>query len=225
MISWGSTAPATSSRYSFLRHADAPEAPRTFARAFSYFNLAAAAVFLLIGLYTPEIAGLPIPLTEATLINSRYWLGLDIVPILLLAYWFHGWYINFSAGIFISERTSILPVITLTGAGITILFNTVLVPLLGMNGSALATLLSYSLMALMLFRYSVRAFTVPYRIRRGLLVMGFSVAVVATAHLAGGVGVAGEQIFRLMLLVGSYAALGFVLFRMVRRDRSAEQSG
>src|SRR5690625_3137273 len=214
----------------FMRHADDPEAPAIFSRAFSYFNLAAAAIFLVIGLYTVEIAAIPIPFTEATLINSRYWLGLDIVPILLLAYWFHGWYINFSAGIFISERTSMLPVITLTGAGITVLFNILLVPVLGMNGAALATVLSYSLMAMMLYRYSVRAFSVPYRIRRGFLVMGFSVAVVVVARMigqAGGqaTGQAAGDLLRLLLLAGRLSALSFVLFRMLRGDLSARLTG
>src|SRR5690625_1339324 len=154
------------------------------------------------------------------------WRGLYIVPTLLLAYWFHGWYIHVSAGIFISERTSMLPVITLTGAGITVLFNILLVPVLGMNGAALATVLSYSLMAMMLYRYSVRAFSVPYRIRRGFLVMGFSVAVVVVARMigqAGGqaTGQAAGDLLRLLLLAGSLSALCYVLFRMLRGDRSA----
>jgi O-antigen/teichoic acid export membrane protein len=89
----------------FMRHSDDPDAPRIFARAFLYFNIVAAALYLLVGLFAQEIVAIRIPFTEATLINSRYWAGLEIVPLLLLAYWFHGWYINFSAGIFISEKT------------------------------------------------------------------------------------------------------------------------
>jgi len=92
-----------------------------------------------------EIASLQVPfMGDGTLINDRYWEGLSIVPVLLLAYWFQGWFVVFSAGIFIKEKTKILPGITMVGAGITIMLNFMLVPQFGMMGSAIATLVCYA---------------------------------------------------------------------------------
>lgn len=167
----------------FMRHSDSPEAPALFARAFVYFNLAATLIYLGVGLFAREIVAIQIPLTGITLIDSRYWLGLEIVPLLLLAYWFHGWYIHFSAGIFIRERTAVLPRIMFTGAGITVIANLVLVPLAGMTGAAWATLLSYGVMALLLYRSSRSAFEVPYSLAGAFLLMGMAVGLVFLAPL------------------------------------------
>ncbi|MEX0995218.1 MAG: polysaccharide biosynthesis C-terminal domain-containing protein, partial [Balneolaceae bacterium] len=162
----------------FMRYSEDPEAPKIFARTFIYFNLAAAALYLLVGLFVQEIVAIRIPLMDRMLIDSEYWAGLGIVPLLLLAYWFHGWYMNFSAGIFISEKTRVLPKIMLLGAGITIFANLILVPVWGMLGSAWATVASYAAMALTLYYFSTKEFEVPYRLSFGILLMAVMVTAV-----------------------------------------------
>ncbi|MGF1671731.1 MAG: lipopolysaccharide biosynthesis protein, partial [Balneolaceae bacterium] len=153
----------------FMRHSDEKQAPEIFAKAFGYFNIAAAFAFLSVSLFREQIVAINIPVLNASIIGEAYWSGLDIVPYLLLAYWFHGWYVNFSAGIFIKEKTRVLYKITLMGALITIITNLLLIPLLGMTGSAIATLLSYSTMAIVLGLYSRKVMDVPYRFKSGLL--------------------------------------------------------
>lgn len=167
----------------FMRHSDDEEAPGLFAKTFNLYNVVAALFFLSVALFTRDIAALKVPFTSATLIGSDYWEGLNIVPYLLLAYWFQGWYINFSAGIFIKNKTSRLPLITLTGAVITIAGNLYLVPQLGMAGSALATLCAYGFMAIFIYLYSRRAFDVPYDLLKGLLVMLISVGALTVKPL------------------------------------------
>lgn len=148
----------------FLRHSDDEEAPELYAQVFFYFNLAAAAVFLAVGLFTKHIVQVRIPVLDAYLIGEEFWSGLVIVPVILGAYWFHGWYMNFSAGIFIKEKTSTLPKITLTGAAITVIANVILIPFYGMMGAAFATLCSYAAMALILYWQSRSVYPVPYPI-------------------------------------------------------------
>ncbi|MEX0890128.1 MAG: polysaccharide biosynthesis C-terminal domain-containing protein, partial [Balneolaceae bacterium] len=148
-----------------------------------------------------------IPVLNATLIGSSYWMGLNIVPILMLAYWFHGWYINFSAGIFISERTRMLPVITLGGAGITIVANLVLIPLWGMLGAAWATLLSYASMAISLYLYNQRGFEIPYRMKRAFSVMGWAVLLVFLAPWIISWVPVDELVVRVVLMVVGIAPL------------------
>src|SRR5690625_5538270 len=76
----------------------------------------------------------------------------------------YGWYIIFSSGVFIKEKTIVLYKITLSGAAITVVSNILLIPWLGMYGAAVATLLSYTVMALLLGNYSKRVMYVPYRL-------------------------------------------------------------
>lgn len=173
----------------FMRHARDRESPLLFARAFSWFNVFAALLFLTAALFREEIVAIEIPLLNATLIGSSFWAGLDIIPWLLLAYWFHGWYINFSAGIFIREKTKALYKITLMGAAITIAMNLALIPLFGMTGSAAATLFSYGSMALVLGRYSRKVMEVPYRMTHSLILMLLlALLVFAEPHVAHWIG-------------------------------------
>lgn len=148
----------------FMRKSEDEDAPKLFAQSFNYFNLAAAVVFLGVSLFVNEIVAIKIPFTEATLIGDSYWLGLSVVPVLLMAYWFQGWYINFSAGIFISEKTKELAKITLIGGVITVVLNLLFIPHFGMMGSAWATFFSYASMAMLIYRYSVKSFKVPYQL-------------------------------------------------------------
>lgn len=188
----------------FLRESDNPEAPVMYADVFRYFNLVAGICFLVVALFAQQIVQIKVPLLDAYLVGKEYWMGLNIVPILLGAYWFHGWYMNFSAGIYIEEETKVLPVITLIGAGVTIAANLLLIPYMGMVGSATATLISYALMALLLYYKSVRVYPVDYQLVRALLMMIIAASAVyllpqATQWVGGS-----EWTSRLlMLIIGS----------------------
>ncbi|MDZ7806059.1 MAG: oligosaccharide flippase family protein [Gracilimonas sp.] len=159
----------------FMRQSDEESAPKTFSQTFVFFNSAAALIFLFVALFAEQIVSIRVPILDFYLVDEKFWGGLTIVPILLLAYWFQGWYVNFSAGIFISETTRRLPQITLIGAGITIIANLILIPYFGMMGSATATLISYFTMAMVIYYYSTKAFKVPYQLVYGFGVMILSV--------------------------------------------------
>jgi O-antigen/teichoic acid export membrane protein len=158
----------------FMRHATAADAPAVFRDVFRYFNYVAAVVVLTVGLFAHEIVRINVPLLDATIIDSRYWMGLSIVPWLLLAYWFQGWFVNLSAGIFIREKTMELPGITIAGSVVTVLLNLLLVPKLGMTGSALATLACYASMCAILYLRSRRVFPVSYQWGRAFAMMAVS---------------------------------------------------
>ncbi len=155
----------------FMRKSDDQDAPDLFARTFSIFNVAAAGILLFVALFVDQIVAIRIPFTNATLIGEEYWAGLSVVPILLFAYWFQGWYVNFSAGIFIKNKTKRLAQITLIGAAITVVANLSLIPFYGIMGSAFATAISYFAMALLIYRYSTRAFSVPYKMLQAFVVL------------------------------------------------------
>lgn len=155
----------------FMRYAKDATSPKLFARIFWYFNLACAAVFLVVGLFADYIVAIPVPLLDGTIIDQRYWMGLNIVPFLLMAYWFQGWFVNFSAGIFIREKTIRFPLITLVGSAFTITLNILLVPVLGMAGSAIATLICYGAMSLLTLHYAQKVFPVQYPLASVILMM------------------------------------------------------
>ena len=148
----------------FMRKSGQNDAPELYAQVFTLFNLAAALLFLVVGLFLEQIVSIKVPIIDAYLIGQQYWMGLSIVPVLLLAYWFQGWYVNFSAGIFISEKTGKLAQITLTGAAVTIVMNFALISTFGMMGSAIATVSSYLVMSLLICYFSNKYYPVPYNL-------------------------------------------------------------
>lgn len=155
----------------FMRHAADKNSSVLFGQAFIWFNGFSAMLFLVVALFKEQIVAIHVPILNAPLINEGYWAGLDIIPYLLLAYWFLGWYINFSSGIFIKEKTKALYKITLLGAGITIVANLIMIPWFGMVGSAIATLMSYSTMAIVLGIYSQRVMNIPFKMPETFLLM------------------------------------------------------
>lgn len=146
----------------FLQQAAQENARELYARIFTYYNLIAAAIFLAVSFFIPNIAALPIPFTDATFIQQDYWTGLGIVPIVLAAYVFNGWYTNFIAGIYIEKKTAALLWITGLGALAETVLCFALVPPLGIAGGAWATLGAYGIMAATLFVYVRRYYPIPY---------------------------------------------------------------
>lgn len=205
----------------FMRHSKDVDSRKLFGQAFIWYNVASALLFLIVALFKEQIVAISIPGTNATLIDSDYWRGLSIVPFLLLAYWFHGWYINFSSGVFIKEKTRIFYKITLMGGVITIIANLLLIPVFGMIGSAIATLLSYGAMAITLGLYSKKVMDVPYRLPESFGLMIVLAALVfgepwITEFLNGG-----EILSKgLVLVIGSMVIalyLWMTSFRMVEK--------
>ena len=200
----------------FLREADDPEAPATYRDVFRYFNLVAGVCFLVVGLFVQQIVQIKIPFLDAYLVGKSYWMGLHIVPVLLGAYWFHGWYMNFSAGIFIKEKTKVLPVIMLIGAGVTVAGNLLFIPYFGMIGSASATLVSYAVMALLLYWRSTKIYKVDYQMVRAFGMIALAAAcLIAQPYLNQWIN--GEWTSRFIML--GIGTVGLILFSLPTSKR------
>lgn len=190
----------------FMRYSTDKDSPEMFARVFLYFNMLSAAVFIGIGVYAHQIVAMEVPFLGGTIIDSRYWAGLHIVPVLLMAYWFQGWFVNFSAGIFIKEQTIKFPRITLYGAIVTLTGNIFLVPVLGMMGSALATLGCYALMSFFAWYYSNQVYPVKYPVKIVIFMMAWASLIVWAGYEFDGFFV-NEALTRVLLLLIGFAGI------------------
>ena len=145
----------------FLTHAKDPDARTLFARVMTYFVLVMTAVLVVLTLFLGDAVRWHI-FFGRSLIAPEFWAGLEIVPVILLAYLFLGIYNNLIAGIYIEKRTALLPAVTFSGAGVNVIANYLLIPVWGLMGAAVATLLSYLVMAGMLFLMVQRIYPVRY---------------------------------------------------------------
>ncbi|MCF8267470.1 MAG: oligosaccharide flippase family protein [Ignavibacteriales bacterium] len=145
----------------FLNHAKDKDAKTLFSRVLTLYAVGAAVLWLFISLFIDNIAAIEF-FHGKTLVGKSYLSGIYIVPIILLAYYFHGFYINFTAGLYIKEKTNYFPYVTGAGALVNVAVNFTLIPVMGIFGAALATLASYMITAAGLFAFSQRFYPIPY---------------------------------------------------------------
>lgn len=114
-------------------------------------------------------------------IDAKYWEGLAIVPIILLANLFLGVFYNLSVWYKINDLTRYGAWLAVGGAVITLILNAILIPIIGYMGSAWATLACYTLMMTGSYLWGRKIYRVPYRVDRfvinlgvALLLFGFS---------------------------------------------------
>lgn len=141
----------------FFSNAQDKNSPRLFANVMTGFVIFCTFVFVAISLNL-EIIGM------VFFANPAYSEGLYIVPILLLAYLFHGIYYNLSVWYKVTDRTIYGAGITIFGALVTIVLNYIFIPILGYFGSAIVTLISYFLMALVSYLFGQKYYHVPYQL-------------------------------------------------------------
>jgi O-antigen/teichoic acid export membrane protein len=145
----------------FLTNAKEENAKNIFSKVLSLFLIFTSFIWIILSLFIEDIASIEF-LNGRTLIGSEYLVGIYIVPIILLAYIFHGLYINFIAGIYLEEKTKYLPIITGIGAAINIVSNFILVPKIGIIGGAISTLISYIAMSIGIFYVSQKFYKINY---------------------------------------------------------------
>ena len=107
-------------------------------------------------------------------IDEKYWEGIGIVPIILLANLFLGVFYNLSVWYKINDFTRYGAWLAIGGATITIILNAVLIPLIGYMGSAWATLACYTLMMIGSYLWGRKIYPVPYRVDRFLINLGLA---------------------------------------------------
>lgn len=146
----------------FLSVSQEKNAKEIYAKVLTYFIIIIGLIFLLISFFLKEIVNIQI--FGVTLFGKKFFPGLSIVPIVMLAYITYGVYINFIVGIYMKKKTLYLPFITGSGAIVAIISNFIFVPLWGIFGAAFATFLAYLCMAVILYVINQKLYKINYEL-------------------------------------------------------------
>jgi O-antigen/teichoic acid export membrane protein len=95
-------------------------------------------------------------------LGERYFSGLKVVPILLMANVMLGVYYNLSVWYRLKDKTMLGAWISIIAAGLTVVLNVVLVPRIGYVGAAWAALITYTFMCVATWVTSLKYYPVPY---------------------------------------------------------------
>jgi O-antigen/teichoic acid export membrane protein len=142
-----------------LQHARDPQARYLFSRVLTAVMLVCSVAFLGLALLVPSLTGIGFIYRYPT--SPSYWLGLPIMPVILLGYVFSAMYAVVTAGLYIEKRTGVLPWIAGAGAAINLLICVVAVRH-SMVAVAWATPASYAVMAALGAWQSGRVYPVPF---------------------------------------------------------------
>jgi len=143
----------------FFKHADGEKSPELFAKIFHYFILACLSVFLIITSFSYEIVSFDFG--GVRLFPPQYWVGLEVVPVILLANICLGAYINLSMWYKVTNRVRFGLFIAAIGAFLTILINFLGIPYWGYMACGYATLVCYASMCFLCYYFGKKHYPIP----------------------------------------------------------------
>lgn len=152
----------------FFKESNNVGAEKTYADVTKYYLIFSIYGFLFVSLYIDIFK---------YFVGPKYFEGLKVVPILLLANVFNGLYFNVSIWYRLKDKTLTGAMIAIFGAVLTLFFNWYLIPVFGYIGSAIATLVCYSSMTIICFVLGQKVMKVPYQVRTMLLWMGAAILI------------------------------------------------
>ncbi|MBI3883706.1 MAG: polysaccharide biosynthesis C-terminal domain-containing protein [Sphingobacteriales bacterium] len=137
----------------FFKQAEGQNPQKVYARVMKFFVIIIAIMFLVVALYLP---------IWKHFIGPKYWAGLSVVPVLLLANMFLGIYYNLSIWYKLSNKTMSGAWITLIGAVITICINFTFIEHYSYMACAWATFTCYGSMMVISFVWGQKEYRIPY---------------------------------------------------------------
>jgi O-antigen/teichoic acid export membrane protein len=147
----------------FFKQAEEENAPRVYARVMKFFVITLCFMFLLVALY--------LDIWKQFIRNPNMWVGLKVVPILLLANMFLGIYYNLSVWYKLGNKTMAGAYITVLGAAITLLINWLLIPYFSYMACAWATFACYGSMMVASYIWGQKEYRIPYATKKLVALM------------------------------------------------------
>ena len=151
----------------FFSKAHQDDHKKIYSKVMTYFVIIVSLIFLVVTLY--------LDLFKYFIPNEKYWEGLKVVPILLIANIFLGIYYNQSIWYKLSNQTKFGSYISMGGALLTIILNVALIPWIGYMGSAIATLLVHFSQMVASWKLGQKHYPIKYNIRKVSFYLIFSI--------------------------------------------------
>lgn len=146
-----------------------------YGRVMNYFVAAVCFVFLMVSLNIDSF--------KLFIRNDAYYVGLGVVPILLLANVFFGIYLNQSIWYKLSNQNKYGAYIAIGGAILTLFINFAFIPTYGYWASAWATFIVYGLQMGASYWLGQKFYPIKYNLRKFSLYLGTALLLFGTAYL------------------------------------------
>jgi O-antigen/teichoic acid export membrane protein len=175
----------------FFSHAKNKNSGHTYARIMDYFIITMCVMCVAV------VANIEI--LKHYINNRSYWVGLNVVPPLLLGYVSLGVYTNLSIWYKLSDQTKYGLYISGIGAIVTIVLNVIFIPKYSYMASAWASLAAYASMMILSYVWGQKNYPIPYNLKKNLIYIISSVIIVFLSF----------SVFHRNLLIGNTLLLLF----------------
>jgi len=142
------------------------DSKQMYAKIMNYFVAFVCLVFIMVSLN--------IDVFKHFIRSEEFWVGLGVVPILLMANVFYGIYLNQSIWYKLSGQTKYGAFIAIGGGLVTILINLIFIPIYGFWASAWATLIVYASQMLASYFLGQKHYPINYNLRKFALYLGLA---------------------------------------------------
>lgn len=150
----------------FFAQAKSEDKNKVYVKVMNYFVATVCVVFL--------VVSLNLDIFRSFIRNESYWVGLSVVPILLLANVFLGIYYNQSIWYKLSGQTRFGAYIAIGGAILTVTINLLFIPAYGYMACAWATLIVYAAQMVASYLLGQKYYPIKYNLRKFFLFLGSS---------------------------------------------------
>lgn len=188
----------------FAKNKEGGDKMQAYRDAMKYFIVFALFIFLGVMYYLDILR---------YFISPRYFSGLKVVPLVMLAELFFGIFFNLSIWYKLTDRTSYGAWFSLMGLAVTVTLNIILVPRIAYMGCAVAAMCSYATMMVVSYLIGDRKYPVGYPMGR----IGFYFLLAAILYGIGVYGVAAfgvPHIVAALLRAVLLAAYVIIVFRV-----------
>ncbi len=176
----------------FFQHASQTDSKQIYSTVMNWFMIICSFIFLGVMVNIEIIK---------YLITPKYWPGLKIVPVLLIANMFLGIFYNLSIWYKLTDRTKMGAVVSVIGAIITIVLNFLLVPVMGYMGAAWATLICYLAVMVISYFLGQKYYPINYNIPRFFLYLCSALCLFGLNHLLNQYKIPFSFIFNNLFLI------------------------
>jgi O-antigen/teichoic acid export membrane protein len=145
------------------------EPKKTYAKVMNYFVMLCCLLYLIVNLY--------LDIFKYFIANEQFWVGLKIVPIIMMANLFLGVYVNLSMWYKLSGQTMFGVWFSVIGAIITIVLNILFIPKYGYMASAWTTLAAYFVMCMVSYLVGRKYYPIPYNLRKIITLILVSIGI------------------------------------------------
>jgi O-antigen/teichoic acid export membrane protein len=171
-----------------------------------YYTIIGMSLFVSLLLFSKEILGL--------ITTFSYDSAANIIPIIALAYFFHGYRIFFQAGSALKDKTwdlLFIPLMTICFSGI---INYFMILKYGIKGAAIATLISYLFLDIIVYIISGRSLKIKWKWKK-MVYLFLLVCIIAYIFFNFIMFIDGDLLLFKKILLLIFYFIGLIVFRII----------